>query len=790
MPTYNSPGVYTLEKDFSNFDPASSPTTPGVVGFASQGPVDKPVLITNTVDLERIFGLPNETVGGQGLFGAYEIMKETNQLMFVRAQTTAASRAEKNLEYGSCPFVAYEASADSVDCPNIFNPALSATTTSGSVVFNIHVSGTDGAHTQPKPYFLAVSHPSSIDVVVSAFQRTLGDQKDFSVEKMDGDILCFVGAHPGKNAGITVSALTTSALSITGGPGTVQDFQTIQLSGHGAIGGGGALLSKTDAGTYVQFDGTKIGYNEGRLVKGKGITYVSVGVADAGMDVTGMMFASGMAYNSSGYHTNEAITDITAAANLSISGHTIGYGTDVSANAANGGVYTLRALHTGNGYNAASSYNGNSNVHRGLKVRVENTGKFQQSVSLLRGGALEETYKVAMYSDVTNSGIPTFPSSVINSNAYGMGETSQLAYGRFEDDDANTPVTWTAPAAMTSGVSLSVDTNTSNQVGYVRFLKLKSGTFDFAGGANGDAGDHGGSLTNVDVINALAGPPNTTRGVKAFSPETSEVDLVTIPGIHVQDVQTAAIDAAEAKGTFMYITSPPEGLNPQEAVDWHNGNYVGRTVSMNSSYAALYYPHCKMFNTWTGTDQYIDPAIIAVKAMSRADNIAEVWNAPAGITRGKVSPAVKELERDLNQGDRDYIYGGGNSLNPIVNLNRQGICIWGQRTTQRQATALDRINVRRLAIIIRQKVRTLGLPFVFEPNDPITWGLITGAVEPLLEDILARRGIRGFKVICDETTNTPIRIDRNELWIKVEVTPTKAAESLIFEINVLGQQEA
>lgn len=116
-----------------------------------------------------------------------------------------------------------------------------------------------------------------------------------------------------------------------------------------------------------------------------------------------MMFASGMAYNSSGYHTNEAITDITAAANLSISGHTMGYGTDVSANAANGGVYTLRALHTGNGYNAASSYNGNSNVHRGLKVRVENTGKFQQSVSLLRGGALEETYKVAMYSDATNS---------------------------------------------------------------------------------------------------------------------------------------------------------------------------------------------------------------------------------------------------------------------------------------------------------------------------------------------------------------------------------------------------
>ena len=792
MPTYNSPGVYTLEKDFSNFDPASSPTTPGVVGFASQGPVDKPILITNTVDLERIFGLPNETVGGQGLFGAFEIMKETNQLMFVRAQTTAASRAEKDLEYGSCPFVSLEASSafDHWSTPNIFNSAMSGTTASGSVVFNIHVSGTDGANTQPKPYFLAVSHPSSVDVVVSAFQRTLGDQSDFSVEKMDGDKICFVGAHPGKSAGISVSALTTSAVSVTAGATTVNQFQSTTLSGHGAIGGGGALLSKTDAGTYVQFDGTKIGYKEGRLTKTVGVSYIGTAVANAGMDVPDMMFVSGMFYNSSGYNVNEPITDIAAAAYVTRGGIYKGYGTDVQVNEANGGTYTLRALHTGQGYNSASSYNGNSNVHRGLKVRVENTGKHQQSVSLLRGGALEETYKVAMYQDTTNSGIPTFPSSVLNSNTYGDGETSQLVYGLFEDGNANTPVTWQAPEATASSVSMAVDWNGGTATGYVRFLKLKSGTFDFTGGANGDAGDHGGSLTNVDVINALAGPPNSTRGVKAFLPETSEVDLVTIPGIHVQDVQTAAIEAAESKGTFMYITSPPEGLNPQEAVDWHNGNYVGRTISMNSSYAALYYPHCKMFNSWTGTDQYIDPAIVAVKAMSRADNIAEVWNAPAGITRGKISPAVKELERDLNQGDRDYIYGGGNSLNPIVNLNRQGICIWGQRTTQRQATALDRINVRRLAIIIRQKVRTLGLPFVFEPNDPITWGLITGAVEPLLEDILARRGIRAFKVFCDETTNTPIRIDRNELWIKVEVVPTKAAESLIFEINVLGQQEA
>ena len=105
MPTYNSPGVYTIEKDFSNFASDSSPTTPGIVGFASQGPVDKPILIPNSTDLERTFGLPTETTGGQGLLAAYEIMKTTNQLMYVRAQTTAANNAEANLAFGSQPFV-------------------------------------------------------------------------------------------------------------------------------------------------------------------------------------------------------------------------------------------------------------------------------------------------------------------------------------------------------------------------------------------------------------------------------------------------------------------------------------------------------------------------------------------------------------------------------------------------------------------------------------------------------------------------------------------------------------
>jgi len=332
MPTYNSPGVYTLEKDFSNFDPASSPTTPGIVGFASQGPVDKPILITNTVDLERIFGLPSETVGGQGLFGAYEIMKETNQLMFVRAQTTAAARAGVNLGIGTLPHVTLQASSsyDAGRTLNIFNPAMTGSTASGSAHFLVQVKNSAGTTMNEKPYFLSVAQPSGIDVVVSAFQKTLSDQSDFTVHKIDSTKICFVGMYPGKDAEITVSALAPSAT-------TCADFQSTTLSGHGAIGGGGKLLSKTDAGTYVQFDGAYPGV----ATLGPGAVYESELVSNTGKDVTGMTEASGMFYEGSGFYHESGLDSMVSSAYLASNGQLSSTGSTVNASEVLGGTYAL-----------------------------------------------------------------------------------------------------------------------------------------------------------------------------------------------------------------------------------------------------------------------------------------------------------------------------------------------------------------------------------------------------------------------------------------------------------------
>jgi phage tail sheath protein FI len=136
-------------------------------------------------------------------------------------------------------------------------------------------------------------------------------------------------------------------------------------------------------------------------------------------------------------------------------------------------------------------------------------------------------------------------------------------------------------------------------------------------------------------------------------------------------------------------------------------------------------------------------------------------------------------------GERDLMYGSGNAVNPIVNFPQDGIVVWGQRTLQRRATALDRVNVRMLLIYIRKAATNFLRQFVFEPNDRITRGNVVNVSNPFLSDIAARRGLTAFKVVCDETNNTPERIDRSELHVAYFLKPTRAAEFIVLNLVVL-----
>jgi hypothetical protein len=184
-------------------------------------------------------------------------------------------------------------------------------------------------------------------------------------------------------------------------------------------------------------------------------------------------------------------------------------------------------------------------------------------------------------------------------------------------------------------------------------------------------------------------------------------------------------------------------------------------------------------------DQYIwtPPSGHVAGVYAYTDQVADSWWAPAGLNRGLL-PAIVELEFPADLGERDLMYGNQNAINPIVKFNKDGIVIWGQRTLQRKPSALDRVNVRRLILYIRKVLATSVKYFVFEPNDSFTWRQFVGVVDPFLQMIKDRRGLYDFRVVCDETTNTPALIDRGIMRSIVFLKPTKAAEFIQVDLTL------
>ena len=316
---------------------------------------------------------------------------------------------------------------------------------------------------------------------------------------------------------------------------------------------------------------------------------------------------------------------------------------------------------------------------------------------------------------------------------------------------------------------------------YPRFLKPVEGTYTFANGNSGYSTTEAGSTNDATV---LIGAAASKTGIYALDDDSLNISLALIPGITNQSVQNALITLAESSKNFLPLLSPPYGLDTvQDAVNWMNGRSV-RTAAINSSYAAVCWPWVQVFNYYAAADEWYDPAIFAARQCVFTDAVAEPWFAPAGYRRGRLTKP-SDVEVVLNQGDRDVLYN--NNINPINKEVQAGIVVYGQKTAQRFPSALDRINVRRLLIYIRKVLLQLGKPFQFEPSDPLTWELVEDAIRPFLSDLLNRRAIIEGDVKCDDSTNTPLRRDRNELWCSVTIKPTKAAETIVFEVNVTNQ---
>lgn len=270
------------------------------------------------------------------------------------------------------------------------------------------------------------------------------------------------------------------------------------------------------------------------------------------------------------------------------------------------------------------------------------------------------------------------------------------------------------------------------------------------------------------------------------SPEDVDINLFVTPGIDFSNNQTIityALDMVEDRADSLYIMDSPritvgtEKGTSEELVSRLEG------TGIDSNYAATYWPWIQIEDNTSNIYTYQSPTLMVVRAMAFTDNVAAPWFAPAGLNRGLAGGGIIRADIKLTKNDRDTLYSG--RINPIATFVQQGVSIWGQKTLQNRQSALDRINVRRLLLQVRRLIAAASLTLVFEQNDQTLRDQFLAKVEPILLQIQNQRGLTAFKVVMDDSNNTPDTIDRNTLVGKIQLKPTRTAEFIDLTFQVL-----
>ena len=257
----------------------------------------------------------------------------------------------------------------------------------------------------------------------------------------------------------------------------------------------------------------------------------------------------------------------------------------------------------------------------------------------------------------------------------------------------------------------------------------------------------------------------------------------------------------ERNNTAFVIGDTPLRLAPQNILTWaSNNNGLGLDTADGliaaDTYMGTFYPSCQTTDL-SGSSVVTAPSHMMVRTMIRSDEVSFPWFAPAGTRRGVVDNALQigyinattgEFESlGVRQGLRDTLYE--NSINPITFIPGVGITNFGNKTSTTVASALDRINVARLVAFIRGRLDVIGKQYLFEPNDQITRNQIKNAIDGLMIDLVAKRALYDYLVVCDLTNNTPARIDRNELYVDIAIEPVKAVEFIYIPVRIKNTGE-
>jgi uncharacterized protein len=238
---------------------------------------------------------------------------------------------------------------------------------------------------------------------------------------------------------------------------------------------------------------------------------------------------------------------------------------------------------------------------------------------------------------------------------------------------------------------------------------------------------------------------------------------------------TTAINNTQNRGDSIYLVDlVPYGSTIGDATTQANAK--------NTSYAAAYWPWVQTIDPDAASLVWVPASTMMAGVYAFNDNVSEPWFAPAGINRGGLGNVVR-AEKKLTQANRDTLYS--NKVNPISTFPGTGVVAYGQKTLQTRASALDRVNVRRLLIALKSYISQVAQNLVFEQNTIATRNQFLSQVNPYLESVQQRQGLYAFSVIMDDSNNTADVIDRNQMVGQIYIQPTKTAEFIYLDFNIL-----
>jgi phage tail sheath protein FI len=270
-----------------------------------------------------------------------------------------------------------------------------------------------------------------------------------------------------------------------------------------------------------------------------------------------------------------------------------------------------------------------------------------------------------------------------------------------------------------------------------------------------------------------------SRAIRSLSnADEFDINMVVTPGVIRRlhpSVTTEVIDMVEGRQDCFYIA---DFTALSDAI----GQATEQANEVDSNYVATYYPWVRTIDTNTNRLLSVPPSTLLPAVFAANDRLAAEWFAPAGLTRGGIIGAVSVVNR-LTFSERDTLYE--NKVNPIASFTGQGIVAFGQKTLQDKSSALDRINVRRLLINVKKFIASTSRFLVFEQNTSTTRARFINTVTPYLEAIQQRQGLFAFRVVMDESNNTPDVIDRNILAGQLFLQPTRTAEFIVIDFNIL-----